>query len=152
MKYIIKGFFMSAKEYVNGLFEKVKQVIVYVVVAFVIILVTAWFTGSAASRSFDAVIDTRIDARINDRLANEVIPILKDINAKLDLSLDVQYTEQVRQINKTVEALKKDPGDIKEENVKVILERWNALPESYKSDEVKIKYEVIRKWYEERVK
>lgn len=152
MKYISKEKLMSAKEYVDGMLEKVKPVVWYFVSGIVIILITAWFTGSAAANSVDKVIDSRIDARINEKLALEVVPLLKEMNAKLDLSLDVQYTEQVRQINKTIEAMKKDPGDVKSENVKVILERWNALPEKYKTDDVKIKYEAIKRWYEGSVK
>lgn len=152
MKYILGEKIMSAKEYVEGLIERVKPVVSYVVGAIILVLVTAWFTGSAAAASVDKVIDTRIDARVNENMAREVLPLLKEMNAKLDLSLDVQYTEQVRQINKTVEAMKKDPGDVKTENVKVILERWITLPDKYKTDDVKIKYEAIKKWYEGIVK
>jgi hypothetical protein len=148
MKYFKRGFIMSAKEYVTGLWGKVKPAIAYITGSILLILCTAWFTGSAASKSVECMIDERIDSRINARIADEVVPMLREINDKLDLSLDVQYTEQVRQIKKTVEALKKDPGDVKVENVKVIMERWNSLPEKYKNDEIKVQYEAIRKWYE----
>lgn len=149
MKYNFKGLKMSAKEYVTGLLERVRPVIAYVVGAVVIVLVTAWFTGSAAANSVDKVIDSRIDIRIDARLNEKVVPTLNTINEKLDYLVSAQQNQLVFDINKQVSKIKECPADMKRIDVESIMTRWNTFPESLKTDLVKSQYEFVRKWYED---
>jgi len=144
---------------ITDFFKSLKPFVGYIAFMIILVLLTAWFTGSSTAKSFEKVIDSRIDERIEIKLNEQVTPALTEINkslqiinAKLDLSLDTQYKEQILQINVAVEAMKNDPGYVKQENIKAILERWVTLPDLYKTDDVKIRYEIIKRWYEIRVK
>jgi len=136
---------MTQKTY--NIIESVKKCSIYLFGGLCIILLTAWFTGSAAAQSLDGVIDTRIDNRINEKMNGEMLPILKSIQADLSFLVEASYSDYTSKLIKQVEKIKGDPGDIKVIDIEDVMQKWKTFPDSRKTDDLIMKYEVIKAWY-----
>jgi len=138
-----KEFTMSIPEVLDSL----KKTVPSVALSLVMVLVTWGVFGATTEATVAEMVDAKIDARVG----NTVGPQLFAINAKLDMLVESIYTEQIRQIEKTAEAIYKDPGDVKATNVKEILRKWKSFPETMKTDDLIAKYGLIVKWYDTNV-
>lgn len=129
------------------LFESVKGVIGYLCVGVVVMLLTAWFTGSAAASSIDKTIDARIDARVAAYSQTQITPVLLDIKKSVDYLVATSASDYIVKIDKQIEKMRKDPGDIKMADIEDILAKWNQFPDVNKTDVLIVKYNVIKAWY-----
>lgn len=131
----------------KSFYIKFSKIIWTIVAAFVMILITAAVTGSAATRSIDGVIDSRIDNRIEAKLNEKIVPKLDSIDEKLSYLVSAQQTDFVISIEKQVYKINYDPGDIKIVDFELIMKTWKTFPESLKTDDLISKYETIKAWY-----
>ena len=125
----------------------IKGVIGYLTSGVVIMLLTAWFTGSAAASTIDKTIDSRIDARIQVQLQTQVTPVLMDIKKSVDYLVSISASDYIVAINKQIEKIKSDPDDIKMTDIESILTKWNTFPDNNKTDVLIVKYNIIKDWY-----
>jgi len=123
--------------------ESIKKAVPALALSLVMMLVTWGVFGATTTASIAELVDAKIDARV----ASTIGPQLSAINLKLDTLVESIYTEQARQIEKTVEAIQNDPGDVKSANVKEIMRRWKSFPEELKTDDLVAKYKMIANWY-----
>lgn len=135
------------KEKLEQLCNSIKGVIGYLVTGVVVMLLTAWFTGSAAAISIDKTIDARIDARVEARLQSQVAPTLNTINTKLDYIVSISHDQLLFDIKKQCNKIRSTPDDMKKDDIEYIMARWNTYPEEAKTDYIKAQYEFLKAWY-----
>ena len=135
------------KEKIEQFFSNLKGVIGYFATGVVVMLLTAWFTGSAAANSIDKTIDARIDARVALYSQTQITPVLLDIKKSVDYLVSISASDYIVKINKQIEKIKSDPGDIKMVDIEDILAKWSTFPDANKTDALVVKYNVIKAWY-----
>ena len=136
------------KEWFENAIKNIKGTVGYISLCIVLVLVTASFTGTAATTSFNKTIDERIDQRISVKLnESALISMVSDIKTNVDFLVEASYSDYVVKINKQLEKIKSDPSDIKMVDIEDVLQKWKSFPDSHKTDDLVAKYTIIKEWY-----
>jgi len=131
----------------DNIVEVIKKGSVYVFGGLCVMLLTAWFTGSAAAQSFDGVIDTRIDNRVNEKINTDVVPILKSMQSDMSTLLEDSYNTYIATINGQVKKIRGNSNEVDIGTIEYILQKWKTFPDARKTDDLAMKYQCIKDWY-----
>lgn len=137
---------MAFKENITEL----KKLALTLFIGVVVVLFTSAFVGGQSAKNVNELIDIRVDQRVDQRINTLIVPKLEAISTKLDYLVSVSYDDVIRSINKQVEKIKTDPADIKIADIEQIMRDWLYLPSERKTDDLVMKYEKIKEWYNHR--
>ena len=132
--------------------EMIRKNILTVTLAIMAVLLTLAFTGSSSAKTLNEAIDARVDQRVTLQMDSVVVPKLEDISKKLDVLVASSYQETITSLKKQYSKIQSDPGDIKLEDFEKVFREWKVLPSEYKTDDIIVKYEVLKTWYAEHTK